>query len=100
MTLVKTSRSSFLRRDEIRLYYSKILGKQFQTLFPLYFLLGEGSDTEEAWIAKKVAEEFQKHSDIILYNYLDSYDNLPMKTFAGYQGLGFNLQNLYFVIWP
>lgn len=85
VTLVKTSRSAFLRRNEIRMYYSKILGKQYPAMFNLYFLLGEGSETEESWMEGKVEEEFSKHSDIILYNFLDSYNNLPMKTFAGYQ---------------
>lgn len=85
VTVVKTSRTSFLRREEIRMYYSKILQKQYQKHFNLFFLLGSGSDSEETWVQRKVDEEWESHQDIVQYDFLDSYDNLPMKTFAGYQ---------------
>ena len=56
VTVVKTSRTSFLRREEIRMYYSKILQKQYQKHFNLFFLLGSGSDSEETWVQRKVDE--------------------------------------------
>jgi hypothetical protein len=40
---------------------------------------------EEQWLTVKVIAEMEKHKDIILYNFEDNYENLPMKTFAGYQ---------------
>ena len=61
VTVVKTARTAFLRREEIRMYYAKILNKQYQKNFNLFFLLGSGSDSEESWVQKKIDEEWETH---------------------------------------
>merc|ERR1711990_390151 len=49
--------------------------------FDLIFLFGE-SETEENG---SLEEEAEKHDDILIGSFVDSYDNLPLKTFLGFQ---------------
>lgn len=48
------------------------------------FLLGKGQKTEDADISKAINEEIEEHGDIVLGEFVDSYDNLPHKTMTGY----------------
>ena len=47
--------------------------------YSLYFLLGKNSIMDEIY------QEQEKHGDIIVGNFLDSYDNLPIKTYMAFQ---------------
>ncbi|CAG5079035.1 Oidioi.mRNA.OKI2018_I69.PAR.g9153.t1.cds [Oikopleura dioica] len=85
VSFIKSSRKGSFRRDEIRKYYMEILKKQYQDSFHLFFLLGSPSSKEEKWLTDEIKAESEKHNDIVLYDYEDNYENLPMKTFAGYQ---------------
>ena len=37
--------------------------------------------------AKGIQEEIQKYDDLVIGEFLDTYDNLPIKTFLGYKFL-------------
>ena len=45
----------------------------------LYFLLGDGDNKEE------IQKEADENGDLIVGDFEDTYDNLPIKTFLGYQ---------------
>ena len=53
--------------------------KSIQPNMNLFFLLGEGENKEE------IQNEASKHGDLIVGQFEDTYDNLPIKTLLGYQ---------------
>ena len=54
-------------------------GKKGNFTYSLYFLLGKNILMDEIY------QEQEKYGDIIVGNFLDSYDNLPIKTFMAFQ---------------
>ena len=89
VTFVKTSRGNLFRRNQIRKMNRAILGKQYQTKFLVYFLIGLDHDDESLSMShnSEIKKELVEFGDIIIYNKKDEYDSLPTKTFAGYQFL-------------
>lgn len=84
LSMVKTSRSNVRLRRLVRLSYQLDMRRQPQQPFPLLrFLLGRSSE-ENPELDGKIAEEMEKYDDIIIGDFTDSYDNLPLKTLTGY----------------
>ena len=85
LSLVKTSRSNVRLRRLVRLSYQLDMRNNPTQPFPLLrFLLGKGSDGEDETIASAIRREIDEHDDIIIGDFVDSYDNLPLKTLSGY----------------
>ena len=62
--------------------------------YQLYFLLGrgpnldvlEGQELEKQKIVLQgLIKEAKEHNDIVVGDFLDTYENLPIKTMLGYQ---------------
>ena len=52
--------------------------------YNLYFLLGAGTDERSTQI-RSIEIEIEKVGDLVIGNFSDTYDNLPIKTYLGYQ---------------
>ena len=48
--------------------------------FDLIFLLGDG-DT----LSDSIISEAEKYNDILIGSFIDNYENLPIKTYLGFQ---------------
>ena len=53
--------------------------------YNLFFLLGSETAAESVGATESVEEEIKEHGDLVVGNFPDTYDNLPIKTFLGYQ---------------
>ena len=85
LSFVKTSRSNFKLRRLVRLTYQLDLRKESNEPMPaLRFLLGRGTSEEDDSIQATIDAEIAKHDDIIIGQFEDTYDNLPLKTLTGY----------------
>ena len=85
LALIKTARGNFDNRELIRIHYKTDYRKVKTTPFPaVRFLLGRGSATEPAEVKEKIKKEIEQHDDIVIGAFEDIYDNLPLKTLAGY----------------
>ena len=51
----------------------------------LRFILGKGADDEDPAIKKMLDQEQMRYKDIVIADFYDTYDNLPLKTLAGYE---------------
>jgi hypothetical protein len=80
LSLVKTSRNNFDQRELLRIISKQDLREDKNGSLPLVrFLIGLESDTEDEEISGKVLDEMKKHGDLILGDFIDAYDNLPLK---------------------
>ena len=85
LSLVKTSRSNIRLRRLVRLTYKLDMRRDPTQPFPLLrFLLGKGTDNEDSEIVDGIRAEMDEYNDIIIGDFIDSYDNLPLKTLSGY----------------
>ena len=48
------------------------------------FLLGKAKVGEDSKTKQKILTEMSKYDDIIIGDFIDTYDNLPVKTLSGY----------------
>ena len=53
--------------------------------YNLYFLLGADTDDESTAATEAVLAEIKEKRDLIVGDFPDTYDNLPIKTYLGYQ---------------
>ena len=53
--------------------------------YNLYFLLGADTDDESTAATEAVLTEIKEKRDLIVGDFPDTYDNLPIKTYLGYQ---------------
>ena len=90
--LVKTARSEKFERNWIRDYSQKMseIGKFTLTLV---FLLGDGHDGTE-----ELMHEAELFGDILIGNFTDTYDNLPLKTYLGYQYFSTECTDIPYVV--
>lgn len=58
--------------------------------YDLIFLLGNGQT-----LVEEIEEEAQREDDILIGGFIDNYENLPIKTYLGYQY--FAEVELYFI---
>ena len=102
LTLTKTSFGGIAQRDKVRTMFKALLS---DNEYELYFLIGNGSITTEevqqfswkgyqrpkitarAYTDSDIQDEIQKYDDLVIGEFLDTYDNLPIKTFLGYKFL-------------
>ena len=83
LSLVKTSRSDAKLRKLTRLIYSLDLRRDPFGSYPsLRFILGKPKSDENLELTNKINEEIETHGDIILGDFNDTYDNLPLKVCA------------------
>ena len=80
-TFIKTGRGNMKQRELIRELVNT-LGKGIQP----YFVIGLGSDD--------IQDEIDTHGDLIEGDFLDTYENLPLKTMLGYQFAVHNCANV------
>ena len=59
------------------------MGQKWNFTYSLYFLLGDSSEPG-------ISEEINLFGDLIIGNFTDTYDNLPLKTFMAFQFFGNN----------
>ena len=87
LAIVKTARSNYVNRLLIRKYYE---WSQSTSTGPvlLRFVIGTGSESEDSTLSKNVTEEIKNYGDIIEGDFVDEYDNLPLKTLTGHQECG------------
>lgn len=76
INIVGTAPWEFMARARIRRLWGNTRW-QNMTGFRTLFFLGEVSDPD---LMKSVKEESDSHSDIVQFNFLDTYDNLTLKT--------------------
>ena len=80
LSLVKTSRSDAKLRRLTRLFYSLDLRKDQIGVYPtLRFILGAAKSDEDPELTKNIEKEVESYNDIILGDFYDTYDNLPLK---------------------
>ena len=80
MTFVKTGRFNSKRRELVR----KMLSSDTSEL-QAYFIIGTGSDESHSSEPEVIEEEQSTYGDLIIGNFVDIYENLPLKTMLGYQ---------------
>ena len=92
LILVKSSRGEFAERKRVRKYHKEMNDGSYQ--YDLYFLLGKQADQNEAGrdgfgvhdkIEFGLHAEQKEYNDLIIGDFEDSYENLPLKTFLGFQ---------------
>ena len=91
MSLIKTARQNGLIRKFIRMYHK--LQEKFQPPnknayyhklhVPVRFILGKGDQNEDPELTKNITQEIKENGDIIVGDFIDSYENLPLKTLTG-----------------
>ena len=79
VALIKSARYDFEQRRWIRNYYAKMKKKE-DFSYDLFFLLGSGETLRE-----ELTAEGEEHDDLIIGDFVDNYENLPLKTFLGFQ---------------
>ena len=80
VVFVKCARSEQFQRNWIR-HYAREMAKSGGFEMDLIFLLGSGKDQYKAVLD----QEADDHNDILIGGFIDTYDNLPIKTYLGYQ---------------
>lgn len=91
MSLIKTARKNGLIRKFIRMYHKfqeKLQPPNQNPYFhklhvPVRFILGKGDSNEDPELTKNVTQEIKENGDIIVGDFIDSYENLPLKTLTG-----------------
>ena len=92
LILVKAARGEFIERERVRKYHKEMKNGKYQ--YDLYFLLGtsstqNGADRDGFGVHDKVEFRLQaeqkEYNDLIIGDFEDSYENLPLKTFLGFQ---------------
>ena len=93
LILVKSSRSEFTERKRVRQYHEEMKDGSYH--YDLYFLLGTSAsqngaqDRDGFGVHDKVEFSLQaeqkEFNDLIIGGFEDSYENLPLKTFLGFQ---------------
>ena len=81
LSMVKTARNHWIERQLIRKFY-ELTEKSGATL---RFILGLGKADEDPVVSRNITEEIQKFNDIVIGNFTDEYDNLPLKTLTGHE---------------
>ena len=81
LSIVKTARNNWIERQLIRKFY-ELTAKSGATL---RFILGLGKADEDLAVSKNITEEIEKFNDIVIGNFTDEYDNLPLKTLTGHE---------------
>ena len=110
VALIKTSFDGLRQRSQVREMFKKLLEPD---QYELYFLIGKGTvkrlDTIQfPWLEKKedqylkrsfedenIQNEIKDYDDLIIGDFLDTYENLPIKTFLGYKFLGEKCRGKY-----
>lgn len=91
LSLIKSARQNEKIRTFIRIY-TKLQDKFYppdanplnhKMHVPLRFILGKESSTEDPELTKRIEEEIKEHGDIIVGDFIDTYENLPLKTLTG-----------------
>ena len=80
VVFVKCARSDAFQRNWIR-KYARQMAKMGDFEMDLIFLLGSGKDQYKSVLD----QEADDYNDILIGGFLDTYDNLPIKTYLGYQ---------------
>ena len=80
VVFVKCARSDEFQRNWIR-KYARQMAKTGDFEMDLIFLLGSGKDQYKTILD----QEADDYNDILIGGFLDTYDNLPIKTYLGYQ---------------
>ena len=92
LILVKSSRDEFTERKRVRQYHEEMKDGSYH--YDLYFLLGtqatqNGADRDGFGVHDKLEFSLQaeqkEYNDLIIGDFEDSYENLPLKTFLGFQ---------------
>ncbi|CBY11048.1 unnamed protein product [Oikopleura dioica] len=110
VSLIKTSNNAYRNRKWVR--------HMFKTLLPehdyyLYFLVGYEDEQKQVFqngkpywvvnkdapkISKPLQQEVEEYGDMIVADFPDTYDNLPIKTLSGYQFLKDNCAQKYDIV--
>ena len=78
---VKCARGDFFERNWIRKYARKMADQSKSKYeYDLIFLLGNGPT-----LIDEIEKEAQREDDILIGGFIDNYENLPIKTYLGYQ---------------
>lgn len=81
MIFVKCARGDFFERNWIRKYARKMADQSKSKYeYDLIFLLGNGPT-----LIDEIEKEAQREDDILIGGFIDNYENLPIKTYLGYQ---------------
>lgn len=80
VTVVKTA----IWNSKLRIKVRK-LAKLHDNYTNIFFLVGQtGSNDDDKQMDDKLQKESEQHHDLIYGNFFDTYTNLPLKTFLGY----------------
>ena len=90
---VKCARFDKFEREWTRNYTIE-MAKIGKFEFDLIFLLGDGDDAYTDGLQK----EAHKYGDLLIGDFIDSYDNLPIKTYLGYQFYAEECTNKKYVV--
>ena len=78
---VKCARGDFFERNWIRKYAREMADQSKSKYeYDLIFLLGNGPT-----LIDEIEKEAQREDDILIGGFTDNYENLPIKTYLGYQ---------------
>ena len=91
---VKCARSDVFERDWIRSYTRRMAAIGNFT-FDRVFLLGN-SDKDD--FSTTLVNEANTHGDILIGDFADTYDNLPIKTYLGFQYFANECRNKKYVV--
>ena len=81
MIFVKCARGDFFERNWIRQYARKMADQSESSYeYDLIFLLGNGQT-----LIEEIEKEAQREDDILIGGFIDNYENLPIKTYLGFQ---------------
>ena len=92
LILVKSSRGEFVERKRVRQYHEEMKDGSYN--YNLYFLLGKqatqnGANRDGYGVHNKIEfglqAEQKEYNDLVIGDFEDSYENLPLKTFLGFQ---------------
>ena len=98
LALIKTSYNGSTRRQMIRNMFEQMMDKND---YELYFLIGYIHEEKVSYAGlqfvigkgkrifvktdKRIIQETTEHNDLIIGDFEDTYENLPIKTLLGYQ---------------
>ena len=90
-SLIKSARQNEKIRRFIRIYtklQDKFYPQDANPLnhimhVPVRFILGKQSTDEDPELTKRIEDEIEEHGDIIVGDFIDTYENLPLKTLTG-----------------
>jgi len=92
LILVKSSRGELTERKRVRTYHEEMKDGSYH--YDLYFLLGEKATQDGVYrdgfgnhdqLEISLQAEQKDYNDLIIGAFEDSYENLPLKTFLGFQ---------------